>query len=274
MTDGMQESDKASSGSIEHRSVEAEQELVCSGIWGGIRNLDRTVRAGPLVASLYTSSCDGGKGGDIVFFGVCRGDTLTRVAIADVMGHGQAVSDVSQYMYDSLKAHMCDPDSSAILRQVNQLAGRRGLKAMTTAAVVAYDAVAGEFAVSNAGHPPVLFKRANQETWSIVASADDGNGDDGSANGLPLAVAADTVYEQLLIPATSGDRLFVYTDGVTETPNAAMELFGIERLNGVLDANADASLPQLKSEVLQALDRHSDKRLTHDDVTLIALEVR
>jgi serine phosphatase RsbU (regulator of sigma subunit) len=45
-------------------------------------------------------------GGDIYYFGVCKGDTITRLAIADVTGHGEAVSEISQYVYDSLKAHM------------------------------------------------------------------------------------------------------------------------------------------------------------------------
>jgi serine phosphatase RsbU (regulator of sigma subunit) len=45
-------------------------------------------------------------GGDIYYFGVCKGDTISRLAIADVTGHGEAVSEISQYVYDSLKAHM------------------------------------------------------------------------------------------------------------------------------------------------------------------------
>jgi hypothetical protein len=45
-------------------------------------------------------------GGDIYFFGVCKGDTITRLAIADVTGHGEAVSEISRFVYDSLKAHM------------------------------------------------------------------------------------------------------------------------------------------------------------------------
>ncbi len=72
----------------------ARPRLVCSGIWGGIRNLDQDISAGGVFISLYSLSCDGGKGGDIYYFGVCRGDKVLRLAIADVVGHGQAVSDV------------------------------------------------------------------------------------------------------------------------------------------------------------------------------------
>ncbi len=73
---------------------------------------------------------------------------------------------------------------------------------------------------------------------------------------------------------SSGDRLFVYTDGVTEAPNPLGELFGTRRLVAVLDANAGAPLGGIKSAVLQALREHAGNGLTHDDVTLIAMEVR
>ena len=51
-------------------------------------------------------SSEGDMGGDICYFGVCKGDTITRLAIADVTGHGEAVSEISRYVYISLKAHM------------------------------------------------------------------------------------------------------------------------------------------------------------------------
>ena len=41
----------------------------------------------------------------------------------------------------------------------------------------------------------------------------------------------------------------------------------------VLDANAAAPLSGLKSAVLEALHQHTKQELTHDDVTLIALEI-
>jgi sigma-B regulation protein RsbU (phosphoserine phosphatase) len=70
-----------------------------------------------------------------------------------------------------------------------------------------------------------------------------------------------------------GDRLFVYTDGVIDTPNPGGENFGLERLKNVLDANMDASLSELKSAVLKTLNQYAEKELYHDDVTLIALEI-
>ena len=70
-----------------------------------------------------------------------------------------------------------------------------------------------------------------------------------------------------------GDRLFVYTDGIIDTPNPEGESFGLVRLKDVLDANAEASLSELKSAVLNTLKQYAKKELNHDDVTLIALEI-
>jgi sigma-B regulation protein RsbU (phosphoserine phosphatase) len=253
--------------------AQSEQKLICAGIWGGIHNLNQDIMAGAVEVSLYSSSSDGGKGGDIYYFGVCKNEMITRVAIADVVGHGQAVADVSQYVYDSLRAHMCDPDSGKILAQINRLSSQRGLKAMTTAAVVAYHGVKGEFSFSYAGHPPVLFKRANEKVWSECLLANEGDRGSGSEMNLPLAVTPETLYNQQVIPVSSGDRLLVYTDGLTEATSKKGELFGTERLCDVLNANADLSLSQLKSAILQGVGRHTGNGLTHDDVTLIAMEI-
>ncbi|MFC1829953.1 hypothetical protein ACFL0O_10115 [Thermodesulfobacteriota bacterium] len=86
--------------------VNSHGRLECKEIWGGIHDRDIEVSAGKVIASIYSAACCGGRGGDIYYFGVCKGDIITRLAIADVVGHGEAVSEVSRYVYDSLKAHM------------------------------------------------------------------------------------------------------------------------------------------------------------------------
>ena len=88
-------------------TVDSHGRLECKEIWGGIRNRDIEISAGKVIGSIYSAPCcEGGKGGDIYYFGVCEGDIITRLAVADVVGHGEAVSEVSQYVYDSLTAHI------------------------------------------------------------------------------------------------------------------------------------------------------------------------
>jgi sigma-B regulation protein RsbU (phosphoserine phosphatase) len=81
--------------------------LECKEIWGGIRNQDSEVSAGKIIGSIYSAPCcQGGRGGDIYYFGVCKDGIISRLAIADVTGHGEEVSEISQYVYESLKAHI------------------------------------------------------------------------------------------------------------------------------------------------------------------------
>ncbi len=223
-------------------------------------------------ASLYSASAHGGKGGDIYFFGVCKGDEITRLAIADVVGHGQAVSEVSQYVYGALKAHMCDVDSRTILSAINEQIGGLGLAAMTTAAVVAYYAGEGKACLSYAGHPPVLFKHRAASAWSFARPSADPEVGSPYRN-VPLAVAPDAQYGQLAITMAPGDRLFVYTDGVTEALSSEGRQFGGDGLKRVLDLNGHLPLPELKAAVLHTLRQHAGHDLTHDDTTLIALEI-
>ena len=144
---------------------------------------------------------------------------------------------------------------------------------MTTAAVVAYYTQESEAKVSYAGHPPILYRRTGEKAWSYARPSDRKDKSDGFPINIPLAIELDTLYEQFTISMVSGDQLFVYTDGIIDTPSPEGESFGLARLKEVLDANTGVSLSELKSTVLKTLHQYSGKGLTHDDVTLIALEI-
>lgn len=144
---------------------------------------------------------------------------------------------------------------------------------MTTAAVVAYYSKETEVSVSYAGHPPVLYKHATDKAWAFARPAGRSIQSDGPPMNIPLGVVQDALYGHLAIPMAPGDRLFVYTDGITEAASPEGDFFGYARLKDVLDANTKAPVSELKSAVLRALHQHTKKGLTHDDVTLIALEI-
>ena len=144
---------------------------------------------------------------------------------------------------------------------------------MTTAAVVAYYSQESEARVSYAGHPPVLFRRTTEKAWSFARPPSRKRPGDGPPMNIPLAVESNTLYGQLTIPMTIGDQLFVYTDGIIDAPSPEGECFGLARLKNVLDANTKTPLHELKSAVLRTLYQHTRKELTHDDITMIALEI-
>ena len=144
---------------------------------------------------------------------------------------------------------------------------------MTTAAVVAYYRDEGEARVSYAGHPPVLYQRASDRVWSYARPPGRKGQSDGFPLNIPLAIDLDTHYSQITIAMTPGDRLFAYTDGIIDAPNPEGKRFGLARLKDALDASTGAPLSELKSAVLKTLHEFTEKKLTHDDITLIVMEI-
>ncbi len=241
----------------------------CTEIWGGVRGEDVDACTSGVVASLYSRAVEGGQGGAIYYISSCSGEAITRVAIADVMGHGAAVSDISEWLYEALRARMNTLDGNAILAELNALTGKRGYKAMTTGAVVAFYPTDSSLYFSYAGHPPIFAYRACLKRWEAITL-----GSNGRPANLPLGAFADTAYDQELTRLAPGDRLFLYTDGLIEAPDLNGEPFGQERLLAALEEASGEDLIGLKEVVGEVLRQHTGGSLAHDDVTFMALEAR
>ncbi len=139
--------------------------LSCGEIWGGIRNCDDDVASAGLTASLYSIASDGGKGGDIYYLSLCDSNALTRMILADVIGHGEDVSQISQIIYQAIKLHKNDAAVDKLLSELNQTALKIGLDAMTTMVVAGFYRRDGNLYFANAGHPPALIKPKNDSSW-------------------------------------------------------------------------------------------------------------
>lgn len=247
----------------------APHTIRCSEIWGGNRGDELDVETNGIRACLFRRPCDGGKGGDIYFFSVCGSDLLTRIAVADVVGHGEAVSETSGWVYESLAANMNSEDGTRVLEDTNRATAARGLDAMSTAVVAAYYRADGRFYYSYAGHHETLLLRAGKTSWErlvVTAESDE-------LNGLPLGVHEDCVYLQQSVPCNVGDRVFLYTDGLTEAMDADEVQFGEERLLKVLNLTGGQPLADVRSSVIEALTLHAGEELGHDDVTFMILEI-
>lgn len=242
--------------------------IKCAEIWGGNEKIDAGVQAGALSISLYSKGTDGGRGGDIYFVGLCGKEMLTRIAIADVSGHGQAVSHTSQWLYDSLEFHMNDLGGDIILTDLNNLVNKENRDALTTAQIISFSKSDSRLHFSYAGHPPLLIKRAGENGWKRL----DLENPSKKAN-LILGVIENTSYDRESVILKSDDLLFLYTDGVIETRNQAGQLFGTDRLIDLLNKNPNESVQAIKKSVLDSLLDFSGGNFEHDDVTMMALQV-
>lgn len=239
-----------------------------SEVWGGIHGGDLEANTSCLKAHLYCRPCESGKGGDIYYFSVSASEMLTRIALADVCGHGQPVSDISHWIYEAMSNRMNAAEGSAVLAELNRLTADSGYRAMTTAAVVTFDRTDWHLDYSYAGHPPIYLRRHSASQWEAILLDDDQR----VAN-LPLGVLPEAEYEQDRLPLAPGDRLLLYTDGVIEAPNATGELFGINRVLETMEARAGDDPKTLKDALLAALWKHTGGKMSHDDVTFMVVEL-
>lgn len=237
-------------------------------LWGGYRSDDIQASTSSVVASLFSQACMGGRGGDFYYVSVSAGDLLTRIAVADVMGHGPAVADMSRWIYAALASRINSDEGNAILSELNRLTTEHGYRAMTTVAVATFLRTEETLSFAYAGHPPMLLHRRVDGAWIRVDLEEQA----GLAN-LPLGIDAQVRYDQRQIALSTGDRLFLYTDGVIEAPDARGDGFGIERLQAVLQHCAGEPLRAVKDAVHGALRAHTGGVFTHDDVTFMVVEV-
>ena len=80
-------------------------------------------------------------------------------------------------------------------------------------------------------------------------------------------------YSECTETLMAGDRILFYTDGITEANSKDGEMFGIERMDGVLtDCSADAK--RLLTRILARLEEFTDGQPPADDRTLLVADVR
>lgn len=251
------------------------KEIQCAEVWGGVRNTNVDVTTRSMRASLYSGAADGGKGGDIYYMSVCNADRLSRIALADVVGHGKAASQVSEWLYSGLVEYMDRPDGHEILSNLNVRAGERDFSAITTAAVAGFYADDDRsLTFSYAGHPPLLFRKAGGDWQALkIQDSDQKQQPSGSVANLPLGITQPVHYDQRELTMGSGSQILFYTDGVLEAPDAQSgELFGSQRLLDTLN-NIEGDSASVKNGVLGALRDFTGDNMAHDDVTLLAIDV-
>jgi serine phosphatase RsbU (regulator of sigma subunit) len=112
----------------------------------------------------------------------------------------------------------------------------------------------------NAAHCPPMLVRANGERLELEAS------------GMPVGLiegAEFTVVEQRLAP---GDKIVIYSDGVTEAQNLEKCFFGKRRLREVVEAHAGDSCTVIHDAIQEAVATFTEGAAQSDDITLVVLE--
>jgi len=246
-------------------------ELICTEVWGGNGNIFADLLIPGLRGVVYSNACGADKGGDVYYATACSSGLIGRLCLADVAGHGEQVAQFSAWLHDVMRGNMERRDPSRVFSAMNRKVDEFGLDALTTAACINYHALRAELRYCNAGHPPALVYRKSEPQWlpldvKPVPAA--------SFSNLPFGVTSKTRYSFTSIPLGEGARLFVYSDGVTETPNPERSLFGEARLLQILAETTAMTPRNAAHRILEALRQFAQcEILAHDDVTFVLLEV-
>jgi sigma-B regulation protein RsbU (phosphoserine phosphatase) len=199
-------------------------------------------------------------GGDYFdFFTTSSG--LTGFAIGDIAGKGISAALLMASLQASLRAIALSGFSnlSDLMAKLNVLLyDASPANRFATFFCCLYEAPIGRLLYSSAGHNPALLlpAKTNQTTWL-------------NTRGNALGLTRKSTYEQAELILNPGDRLVLYTDGVTEARNPAGDEFGEQRLVETVLATQDCTASALAAGVLTSTTTFAATATQHDDITVI-----
>ncbi len=91
-------------------------------------------------------------------------------------------------------------------------------------------------------------------------------------SGMPVGMMEDFTVQTVEVQLSPGDKIVVYSDGLTETENAAGEFFGTEGLRACARDHCRESASGLHTALLAAQERFSEGGAVADDITVLVLE--
>ena len=187
------------------------------------------------------------------------------IVMADVSGKGVPAALFMVIGKTLIKDHTFpDRDLGEVFTAVNNLlceANSEGL--FITAFEGVLDLVTGEFTFVNAGHEmPFIYKAGgNFEPYKIRA-------------GFVLAGMENMKYKAGTMQLDVGDKIFQYTDGVTEATNINNELYGMDRLGEILNKVKNGTPHEILPAVKKDIDEFVGEAPQFDDITMLCLEYK
>lgn len=190
-------------------------------------------------------------------------DKRTAFLIADVTGHGipAALTMTMSKMLFSIYAPKYD-SSSELLKDINrQLNGMMLDTQYITAFYLIYNNETRQLNYSNAGHTRALFYRADRN--QILAL---------DTFGLFLGIMQEVDYEEKTIEVNKGDRLFIYTDGITEAKNREGEEFGEMNLAKFIKNSKELRGQEFCDRLMNTLTGFIKSQEVNDDIAFLNIE--
>ena len=202
-------------------------------------------------------------GGDFFDF-VTLPAGLIGIAIADVSDKGVPAALFMMSSRTLIKGAAIGRNSGPeeVLEEVNDLLERDNSNAMfVTVLYAVYDTNSGLLEYSCGGHDPPVIVRADGSVESLPGT-----------KGIALGVAPKFKFGRAAVQLEPGDRIIMFTDGVTEAANAAGAQFGLGRIESTLAGLTERTQAKQVTDVLiKAVEDFVDGAPQFDDITCLAL---
>ena len=252
--------------------VDQPYRLACLELHGGNQYGAYSAELPGLAAWVSCRPLGASAGGDLYYLSACRQGVISRVALADVAGHGEMVSSAAVLLREALREHVNHWDQSMLIRRLNEsfLKGAPRSR-FATAFLASFYCESGELLFTNAGHQPPLWYRGATGEWSLLL---DSTPYSKEIVDLPIGMIAGTSYSQTAVQLEVGDLLLLYTDGISESCDESGEQLGLERLLSMARGLTVESAAAAGRELLSAIERFRGSVPRADDETVVALERR
>jgi sigma-B regulation protein RsbU (phosphoserine phosphatase) len=187
-------------------------------------------------------------------------ESRAALCVADVAGKGFPAALLMSNMQAALKSLASESISpSELCGKLNQLmCGNTPLRKFITCFYSELDIAARKLTFTNAGHNPPMLMREDGECIRL------------EEGGRVIGAFCDSTFTQQEIQLYEGDKLLLFTDGVTEARNADGEEFGEQRLLDCLRSYAGCNAAELRTLILNDVTAFCHSNFD-DDATLMVL---
>lgn len=215
-----------------------------------------------IFASMKTAKSIGGDFYDFFFID----EDHFAFLIADVSGKGIPASlfmmTTKTLIKNTIKFGQ-GPIEELIETANNQICENNAEEMFVTMFVAIVDLKNHKMKIVNAGHNPPLIKIKDGKFKYMTFAK----------KYLFLGGLANVKYQSQEIYFTPGDRMFLYTDGVTEAQNKNDVLFGEQALLECLNNNPDADVKEQINLVAQKVAEHANGAEQSDDITMLSFKL-
>ncbi len=200
-------------------------------------------------------------GGDLYDFFVIDGSKFCFV-IGDVSGKGVPASlfmAVTRTLVRSISDKSDHP--AVIIQSLNKSISQNNESNMfVTLFLGVLDLVTGELRYANAGHNPPVVIRKSGDLHMFEKTKN-----------IPVGLFEDYQYGESSLKLEPGDKIFLYTDGVSEAEDVENRLFGEEAIMEIVGRNLTASPRQLIGRIEDGITAHVKGFTQSDDITMMTI---